>query len=179
MLPDFPKFAITYSVSSDDDSESADLNVPKMQESLDDYNAMFGTKHGIGEIKGYNANLNDRLARKKSKYKSRDEQLDLVIVVNRLLTGFDAPCLSTVFMDRQPMHPHDIIQAFSRTNRLFDKPKTAGQIVTFQSPHKFKKAVDEALILSSGRRSGICSCSGLGYGAGGIQKVAGLCPCYS
>ena len=149
VLPDFPKFAITYSVSSDDDSESADLNVPKMQESLKDYNTMFGTKYGIGEIKGYNANLNDRLARKKSKYKSRDEQLDLVIVVNRLLTGFDAPCLSTVFMDRQPMHPHDIIQAFSRTNRLFDKPKTAGQIVTFQSPHKFKKAVDEALILYS------------------------------
>lgn len=149
VLPDFPKFAITYSVSSDEDSESADLNVPKMQESLDDYNAMFGTSYGIGEIKGYNANLNDRLARKKTKYKSRDEQLDLVIVVNRLLTGFDAPCLSTVFMDRQPMHPHDIIQAFSRTNRLFDKQKTAGQIVTFQSPHKFKKAVDDALILYS------------------------------
>lgn len=149
VLPDFPKFAITYSVSSDEDTESADLNVPKMQESLDDYNAMFGTSYGIGEIKGYNANLNDRLARKKSKFKSRDEQLDLVIVVNRLLTGFDAPCLSTVFMDRQPMHPHDIIQAFSRTNRLFDQPKTAGQIVTFQSPHKFKKAVDEALILYS------------------------------
>ena len=149
VLPDFPKFAITYSVSSDDNSESTDLNVPKMQESLDDYNAVFGTTYGIGEIKGYNANLNDRLARKKSKFKSRDEQLDLVIVVNRLLTGFDAPCLSTVYMDRQPMHPHDIIQAFSRTNRLFDKAKAAGQIVTFQSPHKFKKAVDEALILYS------------------------------
>lgn len=149
VLPDFPKFAITYSVSSDDDSESADLNVPKMKESLKDYNDMFGTSYGIGEIKGYNANLNDRLARKKQKFKSRDEQLDLVIVVNRLLTGFDAPCLSTVYMDRQPMHPHDIIQAFSRTNRLFDKSKTAGQIVTFQSPHKFKKAVDEALILYS------------------------------
>jgi type I restriction enzyme R subunit len=120
-----------------------------MKESLYDYNKMFGATYGIGEIKGYNANLNDRLARKKSKFKSRDEQLDLVIVVNRLLTGFDAPCLSTVFMDRQPMHPHDIIQAFSRTNRLFDKPKQAGQIVTFQSPHKFKKAVDEALILYS------------------------------
>ena len=120
-----------------------------MQKSLDDYNAMFGTSFGIGEIKGYNTNLNDRLARKKSKFKSRDEQLDLVIVVNRLLTGFDAPCLSTVFMDRQPMHPHDIIQAFSRTNRLFDKNKTCGQIVTFQSPHIFKDAVDEALILYS------------------------------
>ncbi len=149
VLPDFPKFAITYSVSSDEDNESADVNVPKMKESLDDYNAMFDTSYGIGEIKGYNANLNDRLARKKTKFKNRYEQLDLVIVVNRLLTGFDAPCLSTVFMDRQPMHPHDIIQAFSRTNRLFDKPKVAGQIVTFQSPHKFKEAVDEALILYS------------------------------
>ena len=149
VLPDFPKFAITYSVSSDEDNESTDVNVPKMQKSLDDYNAMFGTSFGIGEIKGYNTNLNDRLARKKSKFKSRDEQLDLVIVVNRLLTGFDAPCLSTVFMDRQPMHPHDIIQAFSRTNRLFDKNKTCGQIVTFQSPHIFKDAVDEALILYS------------------------------
>lgn len=149
VLPDFPKFAITYSVSSDENNESSDLNVPKMKESLDDYNRMFGTSCSINEIKGYNANLNDRLARKKTKFKSRDEQLDLVIVVNRLLTGFDAPCLSTVFMDRQPMHPHDIIQAFSRTNRLFDQQKQAGQIVTFQSPHKFKKAVDDALVLYS------------------------------
>ena len=149
VLPDFPKFAITYSVSSDENNESTDVNVPKMRESLDDYNQMFGTSHGIGEIRGYNAELNNRLARKISKYKSRDEQLDLVIVVNRLLTGFDAPCLSTVFIDRQPMHPHDIIQAFSRTNRLFDKNKTCGQIVTFQSPHTFKKAVDEALVLYS------------------------------
>lgn len=149
VLPDFPKFAITYSVSSDDNDESDDVNVPKMEESLADYNAMFGTSFGIGEIRGYNTNLNDRLARKKSKFKSRDEQLDLVIVVNRLLTGFDAPCLSTVFMDRQPMHPHDIIQTFSRTNRLFDKSKTCGQIVTFQSPHIFKNAVDQALILYS------------------------------
>ena len=149
VLPDFPKFAITYSVSGDEDSESADLNVPKMQKSLEDYNAMFGTAFGIGEIKGYNTNLNDRLARKKSKFRSRDEQLDLVIVVNRLLTGFDAPCLSTVFIDRQPMHPHEIIQTFSRTNRLFDQNKQYGQIVTFQSPHRFKKAVDDALVLYS------------------------------
>ncbi len=149
VLSDFPKFAITYSVSSDNNSESANLNVPKMKKSLNDYNEMFGTSYSINEIKGYNNNLNDRLARKSSKYKSRDEQLDLVIVVNRLLTGFDAPCLSTVFIDRQPMHPHDIIQTFSRTNRIFDKSKNAGQIVTFQSPHKFKTAVDKALVLYS------------------------------
>lgn len=103
-----------------------------MQKSLDDYNGMFGTAYELSQIQAYNGNLNKRLARKDSKYKSRNEQLDLVIVVDRLLTGFDAPCMSAIFMDRQPMGPHDLIQTFSRTNRIFDKNKTYGQIVTFR-----------------------------------------------
>ena len=81
--------------------------------------------------------------------KSRNEQLDLVIVVDRLLTGFDAPCMSTMFIDRQPMGPHDLIQAFSRTNRIYDKNKTYGQIVTFQAPKLFKESVDNAVKLYS------------------------------
>ena len=52
---------------------------------------MFGTKYDLSQIQGYNANLNKRLARKDAKFKSRNEQVDLVIVVDRLLTGFDAP----------------------------------------------------------------------------------------
>lgn len=110
---------------------------------------MFGTKYDFSQIQGYNSNLNKRLARKDTKYKSRNEQLDLVIVVDRLLTGFDAPCLSTIFIDRQPMGPHDLIQAFSRTNRIFDKNKTYGQIVTFQAPKLFKESVDNAVKLYS------------------------------
>ncbi|MCH5251056.1 MAG: type I restriction endonuclease subunit R, partial [Lachnospiraceae bacterium] len=97
----------------------------------------------------YNNNLNERLARKEKKYLDRNQQLDLVIVVDRLLTGFDAPCLSTLFMDRQPMSPQNIIQAFSRTNRLFDGSKQYGQIVTFQSPNEFKNAINYALKLYS------------------------------
>lgn len=147
VLPDFPKFAITYSVSEND--ESSHVNQDKMRESLNDYNEMFGTHYGIDQIGAYNTNLNDRLARKMDKYKARNQQLDLVIVVDRLLTGFDAPCMSTLFIDRQPMQPHDIIQALSRTNRLYDKRKKYGQIVTFQAPNTFKKAVDEALKLFS------------------------------
>ena len=147
VLPDFPKFAITYSVSENE--EGSRVNQQKMQESLDDYNAMFGTKYDVAQIQGYNANLNKRLARKDGKYKSRNEQLDLVIVVDRLLTGFDAPCMSTIFIDRQPMGPHDLIQAFSRTNRIFDKNKTYGQIVTFQAPVLFKQSVDDAVKLYS------------------------------
>ena len=147
VLPDFPKFAITYSVS--ENAEGSQVNQQKMQKSLDDYNGMFGTKYDLAQIQGYNANLNKRLARKDHKYDSRNEQLDLVIVVDRLLTGFDAPCMSTIFIDRQPMGPHDLIQAFSRTNRIFDKNKVYGQIVTFQAPVLFKEAVDTAVKLYS------------------------------
>lgn len=147
VLPDFPKFAITYSVSEND--EGSQVNQLKMQQSLKDYNEMFGTKYELSQIQGYNANLNKRLARKAAKFKGRKEQLDLVIVVDRLLTGFDAPCLSTIYIERQPMGPHDLIQAFSRTNRIYDTHKTYGQIVTFQAPRLFKECVDEAVKLYS------------------------------
>lgn len=146
-LPDFPKIAITYSVTeNDEDSQS---NREKMQEAIDYYNQEFDTKFSVDDLVSYNTNVNDRLARKRDRYKIRSEQLDLIIVVNRLLTGFDAPCLSTLFIDRKPMKPHDLIQAFSRTNRLFDKSKSHGQIVTFQTPEKFREAVDNALTLYS------------------------------
>lgn len=147
VLPDFPKFAITYSVTENE--EGSHVNQQKMQESLDDYNEMFGTKYELAQIQGYNGNLNKRLARKDPKFQSRNEQLDLVIVVDRLLTGFDAPCMSTIYIDRQPMGPHDLIQAFSRTNRIYDKNKTYGQIVTFQAPKLFKESVDNAVKLYS------------------------------
>lgn len=147
ILPDFPKFAITYSVTENE--EGSHLNQEKMKESINDYNEMFSTKLDISQIQSYNANLNKRLARKEPKFQSRSEQLDLVIVVDRLLTGFDAPCMSTLFVDRQPMGPHDLIQAFSRTNRIFDKNKTYGQIVTFQAPKLFKECVDNAVKLYS------------------------------
>ena len=147
VLPDFPKFAITYSVTENE--EGSHVNQEKMQKSLNDYNDMFGTKYEMSQIQSYNGNLNKRLARKDARFKSRREQLDLVIVVDRLLTGFDAPCMSTIFIDRQPMGPHDLIQAFSRTNRIYDTNKTYGQIVTFQAPKIFKKCVDNAVKLYS------------------------------
>ena len=75
--------------------------------------------------------------------------------MDRLLTGFDAPCLSTIFIDRQPMGPHDLIQAFSRTNRIFETNKKYGQIVTFQAPKLFKESVDNAVKLYSAGSTGI------------------------
>lgn len=146
-LPDFPKVAITYSISENEELSS--FNQDKMEEAISDYNKEFGTSFVISEIGAYNSDVNNRLARKTSRYKSRSEQLDLVIVVDRLLTGFDAPSLSTLFIDRAPMKAHDLIQAFSRTNRLFDKPKKYGQIVTYQTPSYFEEKVREALFLYS------------------------------
>lgn len=146
-LPDFPKVAITYSISENE--ESSIDNQTKMAESLQDYNAMYGTNFTLENMRAYNQNVNARLARKHEKYHARAEQIDLIIVVDRLLTGFDAPCISTLFIDRPPMSAPNIIQAFSRTNRLFDQSKKFGQIVTFQTPRLFAEAVDEALVLYS------------------------------
>lgn len=146
-LSDFPKVAITYSVS--ENTDMASFNQDKMKESMKDYNDLFGTQFTMEQLNAYNANVNDRLARKKKLFQVREAQLDLVIVVDRLLTGFDAPSLSTLFIDRKPMRSYSIIQAFSRTNRLLDHLKRYGQIVSFQVPVHFKRAVDHAMKLYS------------------------------
>ena len=147
VLPDFPKATITYSVTENEEDSRA--NQDHMKQVLEDYNQEFDTHFTMADLRGFNTDVNNRLARKQDKYLYRNEQLDLVIVVNRLLTGFDAPCLSTLFIDRKPMQPQDLIQAFSRTNRIFDSSKTYGHIITFQKPLSFKKAVDNALKLYS------------------------------
>ncbi len=148
VLPDFPKVAITFSVSENE--EDSIKNQDAMKRYLKDYNDTFGTTYQLDNLGAYNNNLNERLARKEKRYLDREQQLDLVIVVDRLLTGFDAPCLSTLFIDRQPMSPQGLIQAFSRTNRLFNKPgKEYGHIVTFREPRKFKEEINDALVLYS------------------------------
>ena len=145
VLPDFPKIAITYSIGENGDGDEANQN--EMKQSLEDYNKMFNTHYSMAELGAYNTNVNDRLARKKDEFKPRSQQLDIVIVVDRLLTGFDAPCLSTLFLDRAPMPYKDLIQAFSRTNRIFDRDKRYGQIVTYQYPKKYKESINGALML--------------------------------
>ena len=144
---DFPKIAITYTVTENDENSIG--NQQAMKESLADYNRMFGTNFALDSLQAYNTNLNDRLARKKGRYKQRKERLDIVIVVDRRLTGFDAPPCAILFVDRPPMAPQNLIQAFSRTNRIFDKSKRYGRIVIFQRSAQFQTAVDGALLLYS------------------------------
>ena len=82
-------------------------------------------------------------------YRDPLSPIKMVIVTSKLLTGFDAPCLSTLFIDRPPMSPQGLIQAFSRTNRLYDQNKEYGQIVTFRNPKEYKEKINAALVLYS------------------------------
>lgn len=147
VLPDFPKIAITFSISQNEEYSEKDQDFMKMV--IDDYNHEYGTSFDLEQLSAYNKDVNNRLARKLGKYKSQDERLDLVIVVDRLLTGFDSKYLSTLFVDRPPMLPQNIIQYFSRTNRIFDDDKKTGNIFTFQYPEKFSEAIDEAVRIYS------------------------------
>ena len=147
MVSDFPKVAITYSLAENENTTIE--NKEAMKKALANYNEEYETSFSLETIGSYNRNLNERLARKKDKYKSRAEQVDIVIVVDRLLTGFDSPNLSLLLIDRFPMTPQGLIQAFSRTNRLYDDRKTYGQIVTFRSPKAFEDAIEKAFKLYS------------------------------
>ena len=146
VLPDFPKFTITYSVSENEEESIGYQD--HMKQVMEDYNQEFGTHFTIADLRGFNTDVNNRLARKQDKYLYRNEQLDLVIVVNRLWR-FWCPLSIDLFIDRKPMRPQDLIQAFSRTNRIFDDKKHFGHIITFQRPQAFKEAVDNALKLYS------------------------------
>lgn len=147
MVVDFPKIAMTYSIVEND--ERTIENNEAMKEALAYYNDEYGTSFSLETIGSYNRNLNERLARKKDKYKSRAEQVDIVIVVDRLLTGFDSPSMSLLLIDRAPMTPQGLIQAFSRTNRLYDDRKAYGQIITFRTPKAFEEAIENAFKLYS------------------------------
>ena len=95
-----------------------------LAKAINDYNVMFRTSFGVDskEFQNYYRDLAKRV-------KSQD--IDLVIVVGMFLTGFDAPTLNTLFVDKN-LRYHGLMQAFSRTNRIYDATKTFGNIVTFR-----------------------------------------------
>ena len=143
--PDFPRVAITYSL--EENTKDSALKETEMAEIIDEYNQMFGTSWSIESINRYNGDINNRLARKKGEFKEFGKHLDLVIVVDRLLTGFDAPRCQTLFVDRNLQYA-GLIQAFSRTNRTY-KGKDKGLITTFRKPATMKEHVYAATRLYS------------------------------
>ena len=143
--PDFPRIAITYSL--DENNQNAANQQEEMKQIIDEYNAYYGTAWSLDGLDRYNGDINNRLARKKAEFKQFSKQIDLVIVVDRLLTGFDAPTIQTLFVDRT-MEYAGLIQAFSRTNRTYPG-KEKGLIVTFRKPHTMEINVAEAVKLYS------------------------------
>lgn len=91
---------------------------------INDYNSLFKTSFGV-ESKEFQNYYRDLAKRVKSK------EVDLIIVVGMFLTGFDAPTLNTLFVDKN-LRYHGLMQAFSRTNRIYDATKTFGNIITFR-----------------------------------------------
>ncbi|MDQ0298693.1 type I restriction enzyme R subunit [Salibacterium salarium] len=143
--PDFPRVAITYSL--DENTENAVEQQQEMQDIIDDYNRYYQTAWSLTDLERYNGDINNRLARKRAEYKQMGRQVDLVIVVDRLLTGFDAPTIQTLFVDRH-LEYAGLIQAFSRTNRTYPD-KSRGLIVTFRKPFKMEQNVEKATKLYS------------------------------
>lgn len=95
-----------------------------LTKAINDYNSMFRTSYGVdsNEFQNYYRDLAKRV---------KNKDIDLIIVVGMFLTGFDAPTLNTLFVDKN-LRYHGLIQAFSRTNRIYDATKTFGNIVTFR-----------------------------------------------
>lgn len=96
-----------------------------LTKAINDYNALFKTNYGVDskEFQNYYRDLASRV---------KNREIDLIIVVGMFLTGFDAPTLNTLFVDKN-LRYHGLMQAFSRTNRIFDTTKTFGNIVTFRN----------------------------------------------
>lgn len=107
-----------------------------LTKAINDYNAMFKTSYGV-DSKEFQNYYRDLAKRVKSK------EVDLVIVVGMFLTGFDAPTLNTLFVDKN-LRYHGLMQAFSRTNRIYDATKTFGNIITFRD---LEKATIDAITL--------------------------------
>jgi type I restriction enzyme R subunit len=138
--PDFPRIAITYSLQENEENSSS--NQDEMKAIIKDYNDYYHMAWSIEDIERYNGDINNRLARKKAEFKQFGKQIDFVIVVERLLTGFDAPTIQTLFVDRNLSYAN-LIQAFSRTNRTYPG-KTKGLIMTFRKPATMEQNVKDA-----------------------------------
>jgi type I restriction enzyme R subunit len=111
----------------------------KLEAYIGDYNAMFGTKYTTKDSKSF-YNYYNELAKR-----VREKEVDILLVVNMFLTGFDSPPLNTLYVDKNLKY-HGLIQAFSRTNRTMGEKKSQGNIVCFRN---LKQATDDAISLFS------------------------------
>ena len=116
-------------------------NREKLDEYIVDYNKMFGSKYSTKDSQSYYNYYNNISKRVKNR------EIDILLVVNMFLTGFDSKPLNTLYVDKNLKY-HGLIQAFSRTNRILNEQKSQGNIVAFRN---LKRATDEAIALFSNK----------------------------
>lgn len=125
------KIALIYSYNINEDENCDDvLGLDKssqdfLNDAIKDYNKMFGTNYEVygDSFQSYYKDVSMRM---------KNKEIDLLIVVNMFLTGFDAPCLNTLWVDKDLKY-HGLLQAFSRTNRILNSVKNCGNIVCFRT----------------------------------------------
>lgn len=115
----------------------------KLEEFIGDYNSLFNTKFTTKDSQSFYNYYNDIARRAKNK------ELDLLLVVNMFLTGFDSAGLNTLFVDKN-LRYHGLVQAYSRTNRILNETKSQGNIVVFRN---LKKATDDAITLFANKEA--------------------------
>lgn len=126
------------------DTENLDLSSREfLEEAISDYNKRFGTNFDTSSD-GFQLYYEDLSKRTKNK------EIDILIVVNMFLTGFDATTLNTLWVDKN-LRMHGLIQAFSRTNRILNSIKTFGNIICFRD---LQKETDEAIALFGNKEAG-------------------------
>ncbi|MFA5501902.1 MAG: HsdR family type I site-specific deoxyribonuclease [Sulfurovaceae bacterium] len=121
-------------------------------EIIEDYNGRYGQEFSLKIFSKFKKDIASRLAHKNpynALQKTPDKQIDLLIVVDQMLTGFDSKWINTLYMDKVLKY-ESIIQAFSRTNRLFGADKPFGTIRYYRKPHTMEQHINKAVKLYSG-----------------------------
>lgn len=136
----------------EDNKQNPEEKKKALKEIIADYNTQFDTNHDINNFDLYYQDVQSRI--KNQKYSNKDyphkNKIDITIVVDMLLTGFDSKYLNTLYVDKNLKY-HGLIQAFSRTNRVLNDTKPYGNILDFRSQ---QEAVNQAITLFSGEEGG-------------------------
>ena len=137
-----------------DNNAGSTVKEDALVELIEDYNKTYGQEFTIPTWPAMKKDISARLSHKKPYVNvdsNRDSRIDLLIVVNQMLTGFDSKWLNTLYLDKTIKY-EDIIQAFSRTNRLFGPDKPFGTIRYYRRPHTMQSHIEAAVKLYSGDR---------------------------
>ncbi len=135
-----------------DNNGDSEFKEDGLEEIINDYNLRYGQSFAISTFNKMKKEIAARLAHKapfKRIESEPDKQIDLLIVVDQMLTGFDSKWVNTLYMDKI-LRYENIIQAFSRTNRLFGPDKPFGTIRYYRRPHTMEQAINAAVKLYSG-----------------------------